>query len=697
MSKSKKKLQDIFHMDTDDIDYDTYLTEDNLYYEEIKRKFEDILKDDNNYDIIAPTGSGKTTAIINFSKEFKSKVIILVPYEINVRQLAKKHKLTSIYDFRKRIKNGTLESLNLDIIVSTFDGILDLSHSTIDLREYCLVIDEYHNYFVQLELRGRVILASYSQWSDFKKVITITGTPEGIYLPSRPSIMNRFLPISPPEPIDTDLILFDGDIVQSWLKHFESLTYEGKVVVYLNDKDKIEEIKKELIRKKRFKKNEIAILTQETKGQKPYKQIIDDEKLDNRIKIVLCTMLISDGINVDNEDIGVIYILDESNLILFRQFYRRFRNFNGHIFDFIKPEKNVNQNIDCPAGHFDRVEKGFDNAKLISDMINKQVIVQYNINKRADNRFLGQFFSLFASNQFIYFDNENWATYPSIFKATMDSLSLYFWIAHNLVRKRIEYFKVFEERLVYKRIIDMRNGIIISHLSNIPGDQRKKYCDFIYKNLAFCQYYTLSDYRKKQTKKPEGYEDFLSSDGFNPYVQKIIKELSFYPMILGINRELALKVYRNLQLAERKKLTLRVFYLIRKKRYGNFCNEMSGLLDSTEDIVLYIQEIVTENNHKISNNKLEELLTSFIQDILSTKYPDKIFDLRDLNNWIGILYNKVKDGQETVINAGKPRRVNFYKYILWDFENIFKRAGLLITNRDKTFFNRYLRNQLKKD
>ena len=61
MAKTIKSIEQIFELKTENFTYfDKISKKESQYYDAIKNKFELMLSDDKNYDIIAPTGSGKT-------------------------------------------------------------------------------------------------------------------------------------------------------------------------------------------------------------------------------------------------------------------------------------------------------------------------------------------------------------------------------------------------------------------------------------------------------------------------------------------------------------------------------------------------------------------------------------------------------------------------------------------------------------
>jgi hypothetical protein len=99
--------------------------------------------------------------------------------------------------------------------------------------------------------------------------------------------------------------------------------------------------------------DEIAVITRRhyNAGQTTdLDQIIRRQKVDPKIKLLLCTCLISEGVNIKNANIGRIYTVDLRCTDTFRQFVARFRKLETvNIFSILGAERDLQPEFFFPA------------------------------------------------------------------------------------------------------------------------------------------------------------------------------------------------------------------------------------------------------------------------------------------------------------------------------------------------------------
>lgn len=323
--RTDKDINQIFEFTGEEVKYNTYLSEADA-------KIEKILSDEDNYNIISDTGSGKTESIIKKLVEKKLKAVFLTPYESNSKQLKEKYSIPAVYgDIKQEDVKTAIKSHNL--IASTYDGLRKVLNSQISPEEFILIIDEAHNLVTHSNFRGYALSNITSSMTDFKKVINITGTPEGVLNNDYKNV--RFVRNSPKQVIENYTILPVKEMkVDTCIEHIINNPVKGKVVVFRNSINNLEVIKEALMGKG-IKEEEIQILNSREKEGDLYTSIIQEEKVPEKVKYVLTTSVISDGVNIINENIDSVYMLQCDNLLLLRQFLARFRKGIKNVYDII--------------------------------------------------------------------------------------------------------------------------------------------------------------------------------------------------------------------------------------------------------------------------------------------------------------------------------------------------------------------------
>ncbi|SEQ58242.1 DEAD/DEAH box helicase [Neolewinella agarilytica] len=124
-----------------------------------------------------------------------------------------------------------------------------------------------------------------------------------------------------------------------------SITRGTLHVVFWNNTDQINRLKNTLIELNYLKEHEIAIIsrTHYNAGKSPdLDDIIRDQKINPRIKLLLCTCLISEGVNIKNTNVGRIYTVGLRCEDTFRQFIARFRKLKTvNVFSILEAERDL--------------------------------------------------------------------------------------------------------------------------------------------------------------------------------------------------------------------------------------------------------------------------------------------------------------------------------------------------------------------
>ncbi|MCB0744802.1 MAG: DEAD/DEAH box helicase family protein, partial [Ignavibacteriae bacterium] len=553
MAQTKKSIEEIFELKTEDFTYfDKIGTEGTQYYDAIKNKFELMLSDDKNYDIIAPTGSGKTYAIINFAKAFKKKFMLFTPYVANVRENERKYDLLTNY----KIMNVSNSFSDIQHLVSTYNGIAIVKlRDFLDLSEYILIIDEFHNFFVQLGFRNKAIQEIHYAMDKFKKVITLTGTPEGIYNNTNPIV--KFIPETPRPKQHFTTILTGKDLEFKLINHINEKRYDGKIIIFYNNSDLLKSIRRSLI-DLGYDSSSIEVVTAQDKKSTIYKSITEKSKIPDQTKFMLCTSVFSDGINIDNTDISAVYFCNEDNLITLRQFYRRFRFYQGPIFDLLIG-KDATLGKKTWPDFYPNISNSVKELEVISEYLQKQVVNRLNSKECMDEYFCKSFLKEFDEFRFLYYNEELSVINPNIYRVLYDRLLYFFNIAFYNMTNRKEYLEAFEE-LEFTEFIDLRNDDLGNQQSTTK--ERNVYnsiINLIKSNVAYAL--KASSLVSKQGKininriKALDFKNYVESNNViiqSEIFNKVCKRVLLLESLLFLDPQIILQVFFNMTPAKKR-------------------------------------------------------------------------------------------------------------------------------------------------
>lgn len=281
--------------------------------------------------IQAITGAGKTTSILDYAYNNSVPIVYLVPYTTNAQQKERDLKKIGrdcvvLYE-GKWDEYDSVDVAVSDLIIATYDQLPkitkilnDPSFKTIlerDASDYILVVDEYHNITAQ-QFRGRAIKGFLINNDSYKLNMYITATFEGINVENI-DIYN--ITVKKPIKKANSLEYFPcaSDISAYF---YEKLKEENprKALILYDNKFKINEIVKKL--DEDLGRNDLHVVTAETKEGEVYQRIINESRLGGD-GVYLCTSLLTDGINLLDDDIDTLYIVSSYNLTTIRQFLAR--------------------------------------------------------------------------------------------------------------------------------------------------------------------------------------------------------------------------------------------------------------------------------------------------------------------------------------------------------------------------------------
>lgn len=349
----------------------------------------ELLKSEQNILLKSPTGSGKTKSFIDASKELakemdengQNRFFILSVPAISITDqvangndiLAVRGETTDLYGRLKRYVDSGKR-----VITCTYDMsevLMNLLVSIKPFASFSIITDEVHQLVHNYNFRKDAIKSLYSLHSRVKSFIGLSGTPDDVLRDS----FDREVHIQTKheaapcqvwgaltyEKKDEELILLFQLLKQK--------AQSGKrLLVFLQNKEFIKMLQTQL-RKEGIK---VSSVTSDGKNNNAmYKTLVEKSKFSEDVQIILTTSVLSDGINIINENSKYDCILvASSNSPMFnvdqaRQCANRFRNLYEGFYVFMQQAKKETK-------HLFNIESAFQYEKLIAqnsiDLINEQ-------------------------------------------------------------------------------------------------------------------------------------------------------------------------------------------------------------------------------------------------------------------------------------------------------------------------------------
>ncbi len=357
--------------------------------------------DDNSRSLnfISAMNSGKTFSLIDICNRNNINAIIAVPLQVIARQKYNEYSRfcdennipcnVSVVHGRIDLPDGRWESVTnhqiteilsqnnqADIFITVYDSLQKFyTISEFDPSNYILIVDEAHNLVTQFNFRRAAISFLLDYQNRFKKLIHLTGTPEGALNPNHKTYTFTNPTPIPEKRINLINYLESKNIKRNWML-FDILrqnTEPGIKVVLLDNKDTLERMKRALIRSGKDE-NSIMVLHSDNKDNPSYHYIEVEEQIPENIEYLLTTRLIADGANIKS-DIKSLYILDVKDFWIKRQFIGRFRNSLENVYDFIGHNSNIDADIllDLPTNLTQYINSSLQQLSSSADFYNESI------------------------------------------------------------------------------------------------------------------------------------------------------------------------------------------------------------------------------------------------------------------------------------------------------------------------------------
>lgn len=283
----------------------------NKYIEERSKEIEELILRKGKFLITGATGGGKTYTLLNIfkrlSKNCDDRVFIMsCPNKIQNLQ-NQNYEVTAIV-------GGKV----IDRVYTTSSMVYDKAESLIKqyhlYKDYkiTLIIDEAHQLIYSKNFRKKAINSLLELSEKCFNVIHLTATPRANLMCYKYDEHYKLEPIKENINIQTFGIMKSKDGLTTLYKAIRTNFKNGKkVLVFLNNKDKILEMQGHLSRV--FKNKKIGIITSEEKEKNNiFQSIVENSIIPSEYDIVLTTSVLECGTNINNLDYTPIIYVDNN-------------------------------------------------------------------------------------------------------------------------------------------------------------------------------------------------------------------------------------------------------------------------------------------------------------------------------------------------------------------------------------------------
>ena len=287
--------------------------------------------------IIAPTGGGKSTALLDRAEELVAKdkdyrIVFCLPAKMLTLQMGNRD---SVYS----MTGGDMFDETSPLIATTYEKMfavkshIELKETPVHLnrtgmKKNVLVLDESHLLTTQHMFRQTAIksIISCIEKNYFHSVVLVTATPAPMSLFRCDEIV-EFLRKKPLPSMDKLEIIAVDDVGE----YIKNIDYGSEFpFIRLNKIDEIDNLIAQM-------PQTLARLTKDDKGTKAYQDIVNDGKIDSTgISGILSTCVVEAGVNItdypDNIIPTAVFMDNNISVDSIEQFLNRFRRTsNKHV------------------------------------------------------------------------------------------------------------------------------------------------------------------------------------------------------------------------------------------------------------------------------------------------------------------------------------------------------------------------------
>jgi len=304
--------------------------------------------------INSPTGTGKTETIFDRART-QEKVIVAFPYTSQVIQQAKKNPgFQCLYDDAQYSTEKTQR------IICTYDKLVTLINHDVNLNEYELHLDECHNLYVAADYRDRVMyyIASSIRQRAYQQVFCYSSTYDSKYL-SNYLVIDQHFRIQKNLPVRDDVTCVHLNNQKITLNESlydyiqKNVSADEKILIYRNNKSENTALA-DLLEDAGIS---TTLVDSDCKNEQETIELLENEMLSKQTKVLITTSMLTEGINLLNNNITQIHYIDKSkSAATIRQFASRARNSTHKTFVWYKKDETLHVKKDIFEEWIDFIE-----------------------------------------------------------------------------------------------------------------------------------------------------------------------------------------------------------------------------------------------------------------------------------------------------------------------------------------------------
>ena len=276
--------------------------------------------------LAAETGKGKSTAFLKdfFTYRPEARILILEPLTVIVDQSKKEYGDQGIFLTGQSDPGEHAAAIGENLVVATYEQGIELFKKKFSF-DY-VIVDEVHQLLTAHSYKTSTI-SELTPFLEQNKVIGLTGTPNQIFKKLGYKIVNVAQPY--PKKTKVEIRYSNKRPFDLAVNHLQNA--KGKVMIRLNEIKTIKSLVKWLIDTGLYKENEILVFysTNEIKDSKAFKQLAHQRQFVDKIKLILTTSIIDEGVSIDQAGFTDIVFI-ETNYTprpeAVKQLFARFRN-----------------------------------------------------------------------------------------------------------------------------------------------------------------------------------------------------------------------------------------------------------------------------------------------------------------------------------------------------------------------------------
>ena len=411
-----------------ELDIETGKVEINKYVTEteslVNNFMEGIFSAGGHVEVVAPTGSGKTTSfkyIVEFALPFYDKIVICAPNKGITKQIAERMGVAPITEDLKGEERQ--EAKAQGVIVCTYNQLASLADGF--PGSMLLILDEAH--CLTEEFRASTMSKTLEVIKRSSKTILFTATPNNLV--TREAGVNRRI-IFECKKIQKKTIEAALEVKGGVAKAMPTVVANalensnGIISVYVNSGSVIRKIVDELLGAGVLSPEEIGVYASRGLIRENELQIYDvtgcvetERRVRDGVKLLLCTKAAEYGIDILNENIERVFLVEQAGTTLtvdeIHQHTSRFRNIKNIPITIIsanKKSKNKEYSIMSLTEIF---EKEIQIAEATCAFFNERLRKEFSLELAETDSVIRQqrnkFIKRASKDEYTYFDAEEQA------------------------------------------------------------------------------------------------------------------------------------------------------------------------------------------------------------------------------------------------------------------------------------------------